>query len=132
MKLSSTIKHQAVVPIAITIGTILYLSKFLRPYFQGIDSALFILGSLPNFGLAFALPFIYVSNRLRTNKPIKHFTIACMISLLLMIVNEIRDKYQLGRVFDWNDLFASLFGVMAALVVFHGAIRKHPVLISEV
>jgi hypothetical protein len=110
---------------AIICGILLYLSKFLRVYFIDNDSILFILGFLPNFGLAFALPFIYVSNRVRLNKPIKHFKISCIATLLLMIFNEIRDKYQSGRVFDWSDIYASFAGVIFAFFVFQVAFKNH-------
>ena len=111
-------KERKIATGAIIVGIILYLSKFLRPYFSDNNTILFILGFLPNFGLAFAIPFIYVSNRLRLNKPVKHFTISCIVTLILMILNEIRDKYQSGRVFDWNDMYASLAGVIFAFLVF--------------
>lgn len=109
---------------AVIAGIILYLSKFLRTSFNDNDTALFILGFLPNFGLAFTLPFIYVSNRIRLNKPVKHFTVSCIVTLLLMILNEIRDQYQSGRVFDWNDIFASFSGVVFAFLVFHAALKN--------
>lgn len=112
MNVISTKKEKKIVSGAIVAGMILYLSKFLRPYFGDNNAALFILGFLPNFGLAFAVPFIYVANRMRLNKPIKHFIISCFITLLLMILNEIRDKYQPGRVFDWYDIYASIAGVI--------------------
>ncbi|THU37972.1 hypothetical protein FAM09_14890 [Niastella caeni] len=111
--------ERKIVTAAISAGIILYLSKFLRPYFSDNNSALFILGFLPNLGLAFALPFIYVANRIRLNKPIKHFTISCVVTLFLMILNEIRDQYQSGRVFDWYDIFGSLGGVVFAFLVFN-------------
>jgi hypothetical protein len=117
-------KAKKIVTGAITIGIILYLSKFLRIYFSDNDPALFILGFLPNFGLAFALPFIYVSNRARLNKPIKHFTLSCIVTLVLMIINETRDKYQSGRVFDWFDIYASLGGVIFAFFVFNVSLKK--------
>ena len=111
-------KERTIATGAIIVGIILYLSKFLRPYFSDNNSVQFIIGFLPNFGLAFAIPFIYVSNRVRLNKPVKHFTISCIVTLILMILNEIRDKYQSGRVFDWNDMYASLAGVIFAFLVF--------------
>ena len=111
-------KERKIATGAIIVGIILYLSKFLRPYFSDNNTILFILGFLPNFGLAFAIPFIYVSNRLRLNKPVKYFTISCIVTFILMILNEIRDKYQSGRVFDWNDMYASLAGVIFAFLVF--------------
>jgi hypothetical protein len=109
---------------AIIVGIVLYLSKFLRPYFSDKNTVLFILGFLPNFGLAFAIPFIYVSNRVRLNKPVKHFNISCVVTLILMILNEIRDKYQSGRVYDWYDIYASLAGVIFAFLVFHIALER--------
>ena len=114
-----------IVTSAIVVGIILYLSKFLRPYFSDNNSVLFVLSFLPNFGLAFAIPFIYVINRVRLNKPVNHFIISCIVTLLLMILNEIRDKYQPGRVFDWYDIWASLVGVIFALLVFHVLLKKH-------
>lgn len=97
---------------------LLYLSKFLREYFIDNNQVLFILGFLPNLGLAFALPFLYFSNRIRQKKPVNHFGISCLVSLLLMILNEIRDKYQADRVFDMLDIFASVLGVGLAYFVF--------------
>lgn len=105
--------------IAIVGGTFLYLSKFLRPLFLQNSNILFILGFLPNLGLSFAIPFIYVTNRLRQNKPVKHFHFACIVSFLLMILNEIRDKFQKGRVFDQYDIYASFIGVSLAYIVFN-------------
>ena len=99
MNLTIAKKEMTIATVAIIVGIILYLSKFLRPYFSDNNTILFILGFLPNFGLAFAIPFIYVSNRIRLNKPVKHFTISCIVTLILMILNEIRDKYQSERVF---------------------------------
>ncbi len=117
-------KDKKIVTGAIIVGIILYLSKFLRPYFSDNNSAILILSFLPNFGLAFSIPFIYVSNRVRLNKPVKHFTISCIVTLLLMILNEIRDKYQSGRVFDWYDIYASFGGVIFAFLVFHVALKR--------
>lgn len=122
---ASTIKKQKkVAACAVIAGILLYLSKFLRNSFTGNDGVLFILGILPNFGFAFAIPFIYVSHRLRLHKPVKYFVIACLVTLLLMVANEVRDRYQTGRVFDWKDIYASLAGVVVAWFVFHLTIRK--------
>ena len=120
----NTKKENKIVTGVIIAGIILYLSKFLRPYFSDDNSVLTILGFLPNSGLALAMPFIYVSNRIRLNKPVKHFTISCIITLLLMILNEIRDKYQSGRVFDWYDIYSSFAGVIVALIVFHVTLKR--------
>jgi len=108
---------------AIVVGIILYLSKFLRDYFVGNNSLLFILGFLPNLGLAFAIPFIYVSNRVRQRKSVRHFGVACIVTLLLMVLNEIRDKYQAGRVFDVLDIYASVTGIILAYLVFRWTCR---------
>ncbi len=108
---------------AIIVGIILYLSKFLRPFFNNNPYILTILGFLPNFGLAFAIPFIYVVNRIRLNKPVRHFTIACIVTLVLMVLNEIRDRFQPGRVFDWYDICASVFGVASSFLLFHAKIK---------
>lgn len=124
-------KEKKIVTAAIIVGIILYLSKFLRTSFNDNDTALFILGFLPNFGLAFTLPFIYVSNRIRLNKPVKHFAVSCIVTLLLMILNEIRDQYQSGRVFDWNDIFASFSGVIFAFLVFHAALKNTGEIIDD-
>src|SRR5688572_2915337 len=115
MKPITANKERKIANGAIFFGIMLYLSKFLRLHFSDNNSVLFILGFLPNFGLAFAIPFIYVSNRVRLNKPVKHFTISCIITLILMNLNEIRDKYQSGRVFDWYDIYSSFAGVIFAL-----------------
>ena len=124
MNTINTKKEKKIVTGAITVGIILYLSKFLRPYFSDSNSILFILSFLPNFGLAFVMPFIYVSNRVRLNKPVKHFTISCIVTLSLMILNELRDKYQSGRVFDWNDIYASFAGVIFSFLVFHVTLKS--------
>ena len=118
-------KEKKIVAGAILFGMMLYLSKFLRPYFSDNNFALFILGFLPNFGMAFAMPFIYVGNRVRLNKSLKYFYISCIVTLLLMILNEIRDKYQSGRVFDWYDIYASFAGVVFAFLVFNVALKEH-------
>jgi hypothetical protein len=110
--------------VAIMIGILFYLSKFLRPYFKDNEPLLFILGFLPNFGLAFAIPFIYVGNRIRLGKPPRHFGISCVVTFLLMILNEIRDQYQPGRLFDWFDIYASLAGVIAAFIWFHYGLTR--------
>lgn len=107
----------------IIVGIVLYLSKFLRPYFAHSDYVLFILGFLPNFGLALAIPFIYVSNRIRQGKPISHFGVSCIVTIILMVLNEVRDKYQTGRVFDMLDVFASVAGSILAYLIFRRAIR---------
>ena len=127
----NTKKEKKIVTGAIIVGIMLYLSKFLRPYFSDNNSVLFILGFLPNFGLAFAIPFIYSSNRIRLNKPIKHFTVSCITTLLLMILNEIRDKYQSGRVFDWYDIYASLAVVIFAFLIFYATLKERVFKINE-
>ena len=131
MKSIDAKKEKKIVAGAIVVGMILYLSKFLRPYFGENNFALFILGFLPNFGLAFAMPFIYVGNRVRLNKPAKHFAISCIVTFLLMILNEIRDKYQSGRVFDWYDIYASLAGVIFAFLVFYVTLKERILEIIE-
>jgi hypothetical protein len=118
-------KEKLIVAGSIIFGIMMYLSKLLRAHFRDNNSVLFILGFLPNFGLAFTIPFIYVSNRVRLNRPVKHFIFSCIVSLLLMILNEIRDKYQEGRVFDWYDIYASFAGVISAFLVFHLALKEH-------
>ena len=118
------LKKERLLAVFIVIGITLYLSKFLRPYFKEYNSVLFILGFLPNFGLAFAIPFIYFGNRLRLKKPVKHFTISCIGTLLLMILNEIRDKYQSGRVFDLYDIYASFAGVVFSFLLFHVVLKR--------
>jgi hypothetical protein len=125
MNEETIMKTKRLAAFAIIAGILLYLSKFLRVYFLDNSSLIFILGFLPNFGLAFSLPFIYVSNRVRLKKPIRHFGISCFVSLSLMVLNEIRDKYQAGRVFDMLDVYASVTGVIVAYVVFVGLARAH-------
>lgn len=119
MNFIKTINEKKLFTGAIVLGITLYLSKFLRPSFSDNNSILSVLGFLPNFGLAFAIPFIYASNRLRHNRPVKYFIAACIVTLLLMILNEIRDKYQSGRVFDWYDIYASFAGVALSFLLFH-------------
>jgi hypothetical protein len=41
-----------------------------------------------------------------------------------MILNEMRDKYQSGRVFDWHDIYSSFAGVIFAFLVFHVALKR--------
>ncbi len=118
-------KSTKIISLSIIAGIILYLSKFLRGYFTGDHSILFILGFLPNLGLAFAIPFVYVSNRVRQRKPVKHFNISCAITFLLMVLNEVRDKYQSGRVFDMFDIYASFAGVLFAYLVFQLTLNKY-------
>ncbi|MBB3836180.1 hypothetical protein FHS57_000162 [Runella defluvii] len=125
MESIDTKKEQKIVATSIVVGMMLYLSKFLRPYFGSNDFVLFILGFLPNFGLAFAIPFIYASNRIRLNKSLEHFVISCIGTFLLMILNEIRDKYQPDRVFDWYDIYASFFGVVFSLFVFNKILKNN-------
>ncbi|HAK80465.1 MAG TPA: hypothetical protein DCM71_27075 [Runella sp.] len=125
MESIDTKKEQKIVATSIVVGMMLYLSKFLRPYFGSNDFVLFILGFLPNFGLAFAMPFIYASNRIRLNKPLEHFVISCIGTFLLMILNEIRDKYQPDRVFDWYDIYASFFGVVFSFFVFNKILKNN-------
>lgn len=36
-----------------------------------------------------------------------------------MIVNEVRDKFQTGRVFDLNDIYASIAGVTFSAMLFN-------------
>ena len=124
MKPINSIKEGKIVTGAIVFGILLYLSKFLRPHFSDNKSVLFVLGFLPNFGLAFAIPYIYVGNRVRLNKPVKHFTIWCFVTLVLMILNEFRDKYQSGRVFDWYDIYASFVGVIFAFLLFNVTLKR--------
>jgi glycopeptide antibiotics resistance protein len=124
MSEGSIVKTKRLAEYAIILGILSYLSKFLRPYFVSNESVLFILGFLPNFGLAFSIPFIYVSNRVRRGKPVRHFGIACAVTLLLMILNEIRDEYQTGRVFDVFDIYASVAGIILAYLVYRIRIMK--------
>lgn len=109
---------------AIGAGMLLYLSKFLRPYFTLQESALFVLGFLPNFGMSLAIPFIYIHHRRRLKKPIQRFAFVCWSVLLLMILNEVRDYYQKNRVFDWMDIFASMLGVFSAYLIFSRMYNK--------
>jgi hypothetical protein len=120
----TAIKTKRLASLAIIVGIILYLSKFLREYLADNPSALFILGFLPNFGLSFAIPFIYVSNRVRLRRSVKHFGISCVVTLILMVLNEIRDQYQTGRVFDIVDIYASATGVILAYLVFRMTIMR--------
>jgi hypothetical protein len=123
MNEETIIKAKRLAALAIIVGISLYLSKFLRGYFIDNNSVIFILGFLPNFGLSLTLPFIYVSNRVRQKKPIRHFGVSCMVTLLLMLLNEVRDKYQTGRVFDMLDIYASVIGVILAYLVFRWTFR---------
>lgn len=117
-------KSNTIIALAIIVGITFYLSKFLRDDFASNNFVLFVLGFLPNLGLSFAIPFIYISNRIRQNQRVKHFTIACMATLFLMVLNEVRDKYQTGRVFDILDILASLAGVLFAYLVFRLTLEK--------
>ena len=102
----------------IVLGWALYLSRYARTGFKEQGTVLFWLGFIPNFGLSFALPLIYVSNRIKSNQPIKHFNLACLITLLIMIFNELVDKIQPSRVFDWFDIYASFVGVVCAYLFY--------------
>ena len=124
MNITTVKKAMKIAGCAIIVGIILYLSKFLRSYSNDNDSVQLILGFLPNFGLALAIPFIYVSNRIRLRKPVNHFAISCIVTLLLMVLNEVRDKYQTGRVFDWFDIYASFAGVIFAYFIFDVLLKK--------
>jgi hypothetical protein len=124
MKQRTITRTKRIAAFAIVVGIILYLSKFLRAYFVDSNSVLFILGFLPNLGLAFSIPFIYVSNRARQSKPVTHFGISCVVTFLLMVFNEFRDKYQTGRVFDMFDIYASVVGIILACLVFRVAMMK--------
>lgn len=131
MKSINAKRGKKIVSGAIVVGMMLYLSKFLRPCFSDNNFTLFILGFLPNFGLAFAMPFIYIGHRVLLNKPVKHFTISCIVTILLIILNEIRDKYQLWRVFDWYDIYASFVGVIFASLVFYTTLKERVFQISK-
>ena len=123
MSVETVTKTKRVAAFAIVVGILLYLSKFLRVYFIDYSSIIFILGFLPNFGLAFALPFIYVSNRVRLQKPIRHIGISCAVTIMLMVLNEIRDQYQTGRVFDMLDIYASGTGAILAYFIIRWTFR---------
>ena len=105
--------------LGIVLGFVIYYSRSLRTYFKGNEDILFWLGFLPNFGLAFALPLIYVANRTNRHKAITHFNTVCIVALLILILNEIVDKYQPKRVFDWFDIWASIIGIGCALISYH-------------
>ncbi len=123
MNLTKDKKDKIIVACAIASGMLLYVSKFLRRLTSD-DVLLFILGFLPNFGLAFALPFIYLSNRIRLNKPPRHFRLSCVITFVLMLLNEVRDKFQSGRVFDLYDVYASFAGVVFAYLVVRALLSR--------
>ncbi len=108
----------------ILIGMLLYLSKYSRSYFHENEHVLFILGFLPNFGLAFAMPFIWVSNRLRHHKIGNTIWMACLVTFLLMVLNEVRDIFQKDRVFDMLDIYASLAAVILAYFIYTWVIKQ--------
>jgi len=118
-------KVSTIVALTIIVGISFYLSKFLRGYFTDSPSILFLLGFLPNFGLSFAIPFVYVSNRVRVGKEVRHFGFLCVITFLLMSLNEIRDQYQSGRVFDWLDIYASSIAVVTAYLLFRISLKRN-------
>jgi len=124
MNESISIRARRIAAFSIILGMTLYLSKFLRDYFSIHHALSFAFGFLPNLGMAFAIPFIYVSNRIRQRKSLKHFGISCLVTLLLMILNEVRDLYQAGRVFDMLDIYASCAGVVLAFIVFQLALKQ--------
>ena len=103
----------------IILGFLIYFSRGLRADFAGNQNILYWLGFMPNFGLSFAMPLVYVANRINSKNPVSRFNWACLITLLAMILNEIVDKYQPYRVFDWLDILASLVGVVSAYILFH-------------
>lgn len=117
-------KSKIIAEVAVSIGIILYLSKFTRSTIFQNESALFILGFLPNFGMAFAIPFIYVSHQLRKGIHVKYFSMSCALTILLMIFNEIKDKYQAGRTYDVLDIYASVAGVAVAYALFRFFLKK--------
>jgi hypothetical protein len=47
------------------------------------------------------------------------------MTLVLMILNEIRDMYQAGRTFDMIDIYASLAGVLVAYLLFHVTMKRY-------
>lgn len=113
-----------IISLSIITGVCLYLSKFLRSSFADQPQVLFMLGFLPNLGMALLIPFIYISNRLRQKKSIDHFNAVCIFTILLMILNEVRDKWQDGRVFDLLDIYASIAGVCIAYLIFQLTLKK--------
>ncbi len=108
----------------IGLGFVLYYSRYLRTDFKGHESILFWLGFLPNFGLAFALPLCYIANRINLHKTVNYFNSACITTLLIMILNEVVDKFQPKRVFDWFDIYASITGVLCTLIFYNLIVKK--------
>ncbi len=105
--------------LSIVTGFFIYYSRYFRSNFKGDETVLYWLGFLPNFGLSFTLPLIYLANRINAKKPIAHFNLACIFTVLVMVANEITDKFQPRRVFDWCDIWASILGVGCALIMYH-------------
>ncbi len=103
----------------IVLGFLIYFSRGLRSDFEDNQNILYWLGFMPNFGLSFAMPLVYLANRINSKNPVSHFNWASFITLLAMILNEIVDKYQPHRVFDLLDILASFVGVISAYILFH-------------
>lgn len=49
---------------------------------------------------------------------------SCALTILLMILNEIKDKYQAGRTYDVLDIYASVAGVAVAYALFRFFFKK--------
>ena len=105
--------------LSIVLGFVIYYSRYLRTDFKDNEIVLFWLGFVPNFGLAFALPLIYVAYRTNRQKVITRFNIVCIVTFLIMVLNEIVDKFQPKRVFDWFDIGASIIGIACAFIFYH-------------
>jgi cell division protein FtsW (lipid II flippase) len=117
-------RNKVLLYLSIVVGFIIYYSRYFRDNFKGNETVLYWLGFLPNFGLSFALPLIYLANRVNAKKPINHFNLVCIFTVLVMVFNEIIDKYQSNRVFDWCDIWASIVGVGCAFIAYHSLFQK--------
>jgi hypothetical protein len=118
-------KARRIVLICIVIGYLIYLTRLFRENFEGRENVLYWLGFIPNFGLSFALSFILYVNKDSFFKQLKfNFYKGCLIVFAIMILNEIVDKYQPRRVFDWMDIWASLVGVLCAAFVYYFVLKN--------
>jgi hypothetical protein len=118
-------KSRKIILICIVIGYIIYLTRLFREDFEGHENVLYWLGFIPNFGMSFALPFIFYTNKNWFSKYFKfNFYKGCLLVFNIMILNEIIDKYQPRRVFDWMDIWASLVGVLCAAFVYYFVLKN--------
>jgi hypothetical protein len=118
-------KLQKIKSACIILGMAIYFTRLFREDFKGHETLLYWLGFIPNFGMSFAFPFIFFPKGHMFSHHYKiNFYIGCVIVFVIMILNEIVDKYQPRRVFDWMDILASLVGVLCAAFVYYFVLKN--------